>query len=116
NPWIAVGGTSAASPLLAGGFALVDQTLRAHQKQDLGAANSLLYQITRTNSVPGVFSDVTGSDNDLGTYLPGGNHRPLGCCSATPGYDLATGLGSVDMAKFALVATATQPAIAQIGL
>ncbi len=116
NPWIAVGGTSAASPLLAGGFALIDQALRAHQKQDLGAANSLLYQIARTNSVPGVFSDITGSDNDLGPYLPGGNHRPLGCCSATPGYDLATGLGSVDMAKLALVATATQPAIAQVGL
>jgi kumamolisin len=116
NPWVAVGGTSAASPLLAGGFALVDQTLRAHQKQSLGVANSLLYQIARTNSAAGVFSDVTGSDNDLGPYLPGGNHRPLGCCSATPGYDLATGLGSVDLAKLALVATATQPAIAKIGL
>ena len=116
NPWIAVGGTSAASPLLAGGFALVDQTLRVHQKQSLGVANSLLYQIARTNSASGVFSDVTGSDNDLGPYLPGGNHRALGCCSATPGYDLATGLGSVDLAKLALVATATQPAIAKVGL
>ncbi|MGB9185695.1 MAG: S53 family peptidase, partial [Solirubrobacteraceae bacterium] len=116
NPWIAVGGTSAASPLVAGGFALVDQTLRAHQKQSLGVANSLLYQIARTNSAAGVFSDVTGSDNDLGPYLPAGNHRPLGCCSATPGYDLATGLGSLDLAKLALVATATQPAIAKIGL
>jgi kumamolisin len=116
NPWIAVGGTSAASPLLAGGFALVDQMLRAHQKQNLGVANSLLYKIAGTNSVPGVFSDVTGSDNDLGPYLPGGNHRALGCCSGTPGYDHATGLGSVDLAKLALAATATQPAIAQVGI
>jgi subtilase family serine protease len=116
NPWIAVGGTSAASPLLAGGFALVDQTLRAHQKQDLGVANSLLYRIARTDPAAGVFSDVTGSDNDLGPYLPGGNHRALGCCSATPGYDLATGLGSVDLAKLALVATAMQPAVANVGL
>ncbi|MGH2866359.1 MAG: S53 family peptidase [Solirubrobacteraceae bacterium] len=116
NPWIAVGGTSAASPLLAGGFALVDQTLRAHQKQSLGVANSLLYRIASTNPAAGVFSDVTGSDNDLGPYLPGGNHRALGCCSGTPGYDLATGLGSVDLAKLALVATADQPAIAKVGL
>lgn len=116
NPWVAVGGTSAASPLLAGGFALVDQTLRAHQKQNLGAANSLLYRIARTQSVVGVFLDVRGSDNDLGPYLPGGNHRTLGCCSATPGYDLATGLGSIDLAKLALVATADQPAIAKVAV
>ena len=45
NPWIAVGGTSAASPLLAGGLALVDQLLREHGRQDLGLANSLLYQV-----------------------------------------------------------------------
>jgi len=116
NPWIAVGGTSAAAPLLAGGFALVDQTLQAHQKQNLGGANSLLYRIARQDATAGVFSDVTGSDNDLGPYLLGGNHRSLGCCSATPGYDMATGLGSVDLAKLAVLATATQPAIAAIGL
>jgi kumamolisin len=116
NPWIAVGGTSAASPLLAGGLALVDQALQAHQKQDLGAANPLLYRIASQNPTAGVFWDVTGSDNDLGAYLPDGNHHPLGCCSATPGYDLATGLGSVDVAKLALLATAYQPAIAKLGL
>jgi subtilase family serine protease len=116
EPWIAVGGTSAAAPLLAGGFALVDQTLRSHQKQNLGAANSLLYRIARQNASAAVFSDVTGSDNDLGPYLPQGNHRSLNCCSATPGYDLATGLGSVDLAKLALVAAADQPAIAEVGL
>ena len=87
-----------------------------HQKQNLGVANSLLYRIARQDAAAGVFSDVTGSDNDLGPYLPGGNHRPLGCCSAAPGYDLATGLGSVDLAKLALLATADQPAIAKVGL
>lgn len=116
SAWIAVGGTSAAAPLLAGGFALVDQTLRAHAKQDLGVANSLLYRLARQGPASGVFSDVTSSDNDLGPYLPSGDHRSLGCCSATPGYDLATGLGSVDLGKLAVLATAYQPAIAKVGL
>ena len=34
GPWIAVGGTSAATPLLAGGFALVDQVLRLHRQAE----------------------------------------------------------------------------------
>ena len=91
GPWIAVGGTSAATPLLAGGLALVDQILRLHQKQNLGSANSVLYSIARRHPTAGVFSDLTGSDNDLGAVLPSGNKKPLGCCAATPGYDLATG-------------------------
>ena len=43
NPWQSVGGTSASTPLLAGGFALVDQELRMHDRQDLGLVNPLLY-------------------------------------------------------------------------
>ncbi|MGI8506935.1 MAG: S53 family peptidase, partial [Solirubrobacteraceae bacterium] len=39
NPWVPVGGTSAAAPLFAGGLALVDQVLREHGKQNLGLAN-----------------------------------------------------------------------------
>jgi len=116
NPWVPVGGTSAASPLFAGGIALVDETLREHGKQNLGLANPLLYKLDRGDAATHVISDVVTGGNDLGAYLSGGNRKPLGCCTAGPGYDLASGLGSVDLAKFALLATATQPAIAQVGI
>ncbi len=116
GPWISVGGTSAATPLLAGGLALVDQILRLHQKQNLGSANSVLYGIARRDPAAGVFADLSGSDNDLGAVLPAGNKKPLGCCAATPGYDLATGLGGVDLGKLAFLAVAAQPAIATVGI
>ncbi len=116
GPWVAVGGTSAAAPLLAGGLALVDETLRQHGKQNLGLANPLLYKLDRGYSAAGVFSDVTTGDNDIGRYLRIGRGKPLGCCSARPGYDFASGLGSVDLAKLAFLATALQPAVARVGL
>lgn len=116
GPWISVGGTSAATPLLAGGLALVNQILRLHRKQNLGSANSALYRIARRNPTAGVFSDVSGSDNDLGPVLPSGHKKPLGCCAATPGYDLATGLGGVDLGKLAFLAVAVQPAVARVGI
>jgi subtilase family serine protease len=116
NPWIAVGGTSAASPLLAGGLALVDELLREHGRQDIGLANPLLYQADRAYASSGAINDITTNDNDLGPYLPDGNRKPLGCCTAGPGYDYASGLGTVDLAKLALIATAVQPPVAGVGL
>ncbi len=116
SPWITVGGTSAASPLLAGGLALLDQTLREHHKQSVGLANSLLYTVDTKFGSTGVISDVTTNDNDLGPFLPGGNHRPLGCCTAGPGYDSASGLGSVDLGKLASLAVSMQPAVADVRL
>lgn len=116
GPWVAVGGTSAATPLLAGGLALVDEVLRGHGKQNLGLANPLLYELDHTTATTGVISDVLTNDNDLGPYLAGGVHRPLGCCAAGRGYDFASGLGSVDLAKLAALATAASPAIARVGL
>lgn len=116
GPWVAVGGTSAASPLLAGGLALIDQLLREHGRQDVGLANSLLYEVERRYASTGVIDDITTNDNDLGPYLPDGNHRPLGCCSAGPGFDYASGLGSVDLDKLAYLATALEPPVASVGL
>jgi subtilase family serine protease len=116
NPWQGVGGTSAATPLLAGGFALVDQVLRMHQRQDLGLANPLLYRIGRSASVSlGVFSDVLSVGNDVGPFISG-TGRGLGCCTARPGYDDASGWGSVNLATFAAVALSAQPKIVGIGL
>ena len=116
SPWITVGGTSASAPLLAGGLTLVDQLLREHGRQNLGLANPLLYEIDSHYASSGVISDVTINNNDLGSYIPAGNHRPLGCCSAELGFDLASGLGSVDLGRLALVASALQPPISTVAL
>jgi subtilase family serine protease len=116
GPWIAVGGTSAASPLLAGGLALVDQLARQNGRQEIGLANSLFYRIARHYGSSGVFSDVRSGSNDLGPSIPGGNHRRLGCCTAGPGYDRASGLGSVDLSRLALLALRLQPPVASAGI
>jgi len=114
QPWTTLGGTSAATPLLAGGVALINQDLHRHGKQFVGFLNPLLYQAGR--SQPGVFSDVTAFGNDVGPYLYGGNGQPLGCCTAGPGFDLASGWGSVDLAGLDAFAIRTLPAVPNVSL
>ncbi len=114
NPWVAVGGTSAAAPLFAGGLALVDQALRIRGRQQLGNANPLLYRVARSRVGGAVFSDVTTNNNDLGPFI--GRHRSLGCCTAHPGYDAASGLGSVNLSNLAAAAIGLQPRLAQVGV
>jgi subtilase family serine protease len=94
DPWIAFGGTSAATPLLAGGLVLVDQDLRLHGQEDLGFVNPLLYSAARSPGGAGTVSDVVSGTNDISAQLFG---RALGCCSARAGYDEASGLGSVNL-------------------
>jgi len=113
NPWSQVGGTSAAAPLVAGGLALVDQSLRMNHRQDLGLANPLLYGIDHSPQAPSVISDIVANDNDLGPSL---NGRSSGCCTAGPGYDEASGLGSLNLAGLALVAGATTPKIVNVAV
>jgi subtilase family serine protease len=115
NPWVAVGGTSAAAPLFAGGLALVDQVLRARGRQQLGLANSLLYKVARADPTSGVFSDVTTGNNDLSPFLPG-THQSLGCCNAGVGFDYASGLGSPNLGTLANLAATLQPALASVGV
>ncbi|MFI5142556.1 MAG: protease pro-enzyme activation domain-containing protein, partial [Thermoanaerobaculales bacterium] len=79
-------GTSAATPSLAGIMALVVQ--KTGQRQ--GNANPRFYQLGNaqyTGSGPAVFHDVTAGNNSV----PGQTGFSCGA-----GYDLATGLGSVD--------------------
>ena len=99
--WTGAGGTSAAAPLLAGGIALIDQDLRMHKQHDLGNLNPVLYYVGSSAARPLVFNDVTAINNDLGPYLAGGHHKSLGCCGAGPGYDAASGWGSVNVAGLA---------------
>ncbi len=93
-----VGGTSAATPVFAGISALVNQYLVAQgsaQSPGLGNMNPALYLLAE--QVPSVFHDVTVGSNDVpcrvGTLDC--NTGKLGY-AAGPGYDEATGLGSVD--------------------
>jgi len=107
--WMTFGGTSAATPLLAGGFALVDELLDQHEEQPLGLANPLIYRFARRP--PGgapVFYDVTSGSNDVGPYIQA-DGQPLG-------FDEASGWGGIDLNQFALDADLAQPALAQIGL
>jgi subtilase family serine protease len=115
NPWQAVGGTSAATPLLAGGLVLVDQELRMHHRQSLGLANPLLYKAGRSSATARVFYDVTAIGNDVGPDI-GGNGKPLGCCTAHSGYDQASGWGSLDVGGFAGLALSAQPKIVNVGV
>jgi subtilase family serine protease len=111
--WAEVGGTSAAAPLLAGGIALVDQHLRQLGRQDVGQANPLLYKIAHSAAASSVLYDVTLNNNDLGVSISG---TPLGCCSAEPGYDYASGLGSVNITGLAQTAVSLMPRIVSVGL
>lgn len=115
DPWLPVGGTSAATPLLAGGLAIVDEELRMHGHEQLGFVNPLLYKLGRSPARTQVFSDVTEFGNDVGPYIAG-NGRPLGCCTAGVGYDRASGWGSVNIAGLAAAALAIEPPSVKVSL
>ncbi len=102
----AVFGTSAAAPSFASAMALVDQ---AENYGRQGAANYVLYRLaaaqqsagtqcnaSNTSTLPNsacTFNDVTSGNNSV----PGETGYPTGDYSAATGYDLASGLGSVNV-------------------
>jgi subtilase family serine protease len=89
-------GTSGATPLTAGGIAVVDAWLQGHRAAEPAFLNPILYQLAKTDYAS-VFWDVTHGTNDV---------YQLGCCTAGVGYDMASGLGSVrfDQLAHALLA------------
>jgi len=105
NPgWTSIGGTSAATPLMAAGTALADQFGARRGQARVGFLNPLLYRLgAERGTRRRVFFDVRRGDDDLGRLLPpnvGGGHR-LGCCAAGRGYDWASGWGSLKVPGFA---------------
>jgi subtilase family serine protease len=91
NPFQALGsGTSAATPLFAGAVALADQQRDRRRRPRIGFANPLIYRQGRRGD--GAVSDVVQGSNQV---------YPYGCCDAGPGYDLATGWGSIDASRLA---------------
>jgi len=117
-PVFIVGGTSASAPAMAGIMALVDQR---YGRQ--GQANFTLYPLAR--QAPAAFHDVTLGGNNvpcvrkspdciLGTTGVASGQYTLSGYAAGPGYDLASGLGSIDAkalvdnwSSIALLPTAT---------
>ncbi|MGH9443835.1 MAG: S53 family peptidase [Thermoanaerobaculia bacterium] len=110
-------GTSASSPAMAGIMALILQAIGSRQ----GNVNPVLYRLAATPAASGgaeVFHDIVEGDNSV----PG-----VSGFSAGPGYDSATGLGSLDAsalaenwnataeaADFSLVVTATGDGLAAV--
>ncbi|HTV59462.1 MAG TPA: Ig-like domain repeat protein [Verrucomicrobiae bacterium] len=106
---VLVGGTSASAPSFAGIMALVDQTQGSRQ----GQANYVLYRLAAAEaysncngssqtSLPSsncVFNDITVGNN----AVPGesGYGTPTAQYQSGAGYDLATGLGSVNASNLA---------------
>ena len=85
--WHLTGGTSEATPLFSGIVALADQ-LAGHR---LGQLNPSLYGLSLLPSNWSGIVDVKEGDNSWGGVT--GNN-------ATQGYDLASGLGTIDGTKF----------------
>ena len=81
------GGTSLSSPAAAGIMALVNQKMGG---QPQGVANYVFYRLAST---PGVYHDITKGDNKV----PDTNGQYTVGYDAVTGYDLATGLGSLDV-------------------
>ena len=79
-----VGGTSAATPLVAGMIALWDQFAKQQKWPKPGFIPPTLYSIAK--HAPTSFLDITTGTNSV--------FSSVSCCKAGPGYDEATGLGS----------------------
>jgi subtilase family serine protease len=89
-----IGGTSEATPLLAGVIAVADQ----YAGHPLGLINPALYKIAATKGETGIV-DVTTGENTV-TWDQNGTTYTVPGAVAGPGYDLASGLGTIDGANF----------------
>jgi uncharacterized protein (TIGR03437 family) len=102
NGNVVTGGTSAASPSFAGVVALLNQYAVSNGLQSapgLGNINPALYRLAQNTT--NVFHDITQGNN----MVPCAQGSP-NCTTGTlgfaagPGYDQATGLGSIDVFNF----------------
>ena len=115
--YLLIGGTSASAPSMAGVAAMIDQKLGARQ----GNMNTLLYSLYAAK--PAVFHDATPASSGvasctLATPSMCNNSVPQTSSSLTPslqgyalttGYDLVTGLGSLDVSAFLTAAGLPTP-------
>jgi len=85
--WRDDGGTSAATPFFAASMALV---LQAAEENDvtLDLTYIMIYRLANSDAYPVTFQDIVIGNNDL---------FDVGCCTAGPGYDMASGWGSLNI-------------------
>ena len=121
-----IGGTSVAAPIFAGMMAIIAQS--KGNTTGMGLVNPTLYTLASNSSTyASAFHDITSGNNacTVGTTYADGVSTTTGATlygpacasggsySATTGYDLATGLGSVDLNNLLTAwpgTTATAPA------
>lgn len=95
--WTGECGTSLAAPLFAGIVALADQYAGHGKAHGLGLINPALYRMAARHE-PGVV-DVLSGDNTQ-TFVQEGKQYTVPGYAAGPGYNLASGLGTIDAASF----------------
>jgi subtilase family serine protease len=91
--WYVSCGTSEATPLFGGIVALADQ-VAGHR---LGLINPALYAM-KANNAPGLVPVTSG--NNTVTFTRNGQTYAVTGYQAGPGYNLASGLGTVNAAEF----------------
>jgi subtilase family serine protease len=118
-----IGGTSVSAPVFAGIVALLNQYLAGSPSPGLGNVNPTLYSLAKTPA-NGAFHPVTSGENTVACEVGQPSAQPvaLQCPSsgvlgfqasnsdATTGYNLVTGLGSVDVNKLAIAWAASRVA------
>jgi len=87
----AVGGTSVGPPVMAGIVALINQV--TNHASGSGNINPVLYPLAAR--LPSAFHDIVSGNNQVPFSPPCVASTQIGY-NALPGYDLATGLGSID--------------------
>jgi subtilase family serine protease len=91
--WTSIGGTSESAPLFAGIAAIADQAAG----RPLGPLNPRLYSTYRLSDHGGLVP-VTSGNTTVTIESASGTPVTVPGYKATPGYNLATGLGTVDAA------------------
>ncbi len=92
--WYPTCGTSEATPLFAGVVALADQ-VAGHP---LGLINAALYRMSAMGAAAGIV-DVTKGNSTV-SFSQGGQVHTVAGFRARTGYDLASGVGTVNAARF----------------
>jgi len=107
-----IGGTSLSAPTAAALFSLANQALMRDGYDVIGYANPMLYWMGE--NCTDAFNDVTIGDNRAG------DNTPLSVCDfgfpAAPGWDAATGLGSINFGPFVECAKRYQDEVRNKGL
>ncbi|MDQ6907337.1 MAG: protease pro-enzyme activation domain-containing protein, partial [Chloroflexota bacterium] len=93
--FMATGGTSVAAPMWAAAATLTNQHLLTAGYPRMGFANPVIYRLFNSN--PAVFHDITAGHNCFDASCDGASDARY---PATPGYDLATGVGTFDAFAF----------------